>query len=68
MVSVTVGTRTSAVFTASASPALLMGASSRFSRTSNSSIIRVSIASGSLRVTTTRGFFFLAMNSLPPRP
>ena len=58
MRSVTVGTSTSAAFTASTSSAELSGLSSTFSRVSNSSIIRVSIASGSLRVTITSGFFF----------
>ena len=55
--SVTVGTRTCAVFTASASSAWLIGLSSMLSRASNSSRMRVSTASGSLRVTMTRGFF-----------
>ena len=66
MRSVTVGTSTSACFTASASSAWLIGVSSRLSRTSNSSIIRVSIGSGSLRVTTTSGFFF-GPGGIPPR-
>ena len=57
MRSVTVGTSTSAVFTASTSWVGVSGLSSAFSRVSNSSIIRVSIASGSFRVTITSGFF-----------
>ena len=57
MRSVTVGTSTSAAFTASTSSAALSGLSSAFSRVSNSSISRVSIASGSFRVTITSGFF-----------
>ena len=56
MRSVTVGTSTSAVVTASASAAWLIGLSSRLSRVSNSSRMRVSTLSGSLRVTTTSGF------------
>src|SRR5579864_9365422 len=55
--SVTVGTRISAVRTASINWSCVSGVSSRLSRASNSSRIRVSIESGSLRVTTTRGFF-----------
>ena len=55
--SVTVGTTTSATFTASISSAWLKAWSSWFRRVSNSSIIRVSIASGSFRVTITNGFF-----------
>src|SRR5919106_45635 len=62
--SVTVGTRISAVLTASIRAALVIGVSLSFSRVSNSSIIRVSIASGSLRVTTTSGF--LRTMQLPP--
>src|SRR5262249_26589550 len=58
MRSVTVGTSTSAVFTASTSWAAVSGLSSVFSLVSNSSISRVSIASGSVRVTITSGFFF----------
>jgi len=54
--SVTVGTRISAVRTASISCAWVSGVSSSFSLVSNSSIIRVSIGSGSLRVTTMTGF------------
>ena len=46
--SVTVGTSTSAVFTASASSAWLIGLSSTLSRASNSSRMRVSTASGQL--------------------
>jgi hypothetical protein len=44
-------------FTASTSWAELSGLSSALSRVSNSSISRVSIASGSFRVTITSGFF-----------
>ncbi len=61
IVSVTVGTSTSAVRTASAICSGVIGVSSRFSLASNSSRIRVSIESGSLRVTTTRGFFLTDM-------
>ena len=57
MRSVTVGTSTSAVFTASTSWARVSGLSSALSRVSNSSISRVSIASGRFRVTITSGFF-----------
>ena len=53
--SVTVGTSTSAAFTASTSCAWLIGASSRLRRTLNNSAMRVSIASGSFRVTMTSG-------------
>src|SRR6266404_540277 len=53
--SVTVGTSTSQVLTAAMSWAWDMGLSARLRRTSNSSIIRVSMESGSLRVTTTTG-------------
>ena len=60
--SVTVGTSTSAVRTASAICSGVIGVSSRLSRASNSSRIRVSIESGSLRVTTTRGFFLTDMS------
>ena len=59
MRSVTVGTSTSADFTASISSALLMGSSVALSRVLNSSIIRVSTTSGSLRVTMTRGLRLL---------
>src|SRR3954471_3829911 len=62
--SVTVGTSTSAIFTASASCAWLIGLSSRLSRVSNSSHIRVSTVSGNLRVTTTSGFLPFAIS--PP--
>ena len=62
--SVTVGTSTSATFTASASSAWLIGLSSRLRRVSNSSRIRVSTVSGSLRVTTTSGFLPFAIS--PP--
>ena len=44
-----------AVFTASTNVPLDIGQSSKFNWTSNNSIIRVSITSGSLRVTTTLG-------------
>ncbi len=54
MRSVTVGTSTSALLTASARSDWLMGASSRLRRASNSSRMRVSTMSGSLRVTTTK--------------
>src|SRR5215510_2452227 len=54
--SVTVGTRTCAVLTASTSSACVMGLSSMLRRASNSSRMRVSTTSGSLRVTTTSGF------------
>ena len=57
ILSVTVGTRTCAALTASASSAWLMGVSATLRRASNSSRMRVSIASGSLRVTMTSGFF-----------
>jgi hypothetical protein len=40
----------------------VIGVSSRFNLASNSSRIRVSIESGSLRVTTTRGFFLTDMS------
>ena len=60
--SVTVGTSTSAVRTASAICSGVIGVSSRLSRASNSSRMRVSIESGSLRVTTTRGFFLTDMS------
>ena len=58
MRSVTVGTSTSAVLTASTSSAAVIGLSSAFRRVSNSSISRVSIALGRVRVTITSGFFF----------
>ena len=66
-----------AVRTASAICSDVIGVSSRLSRASNSSRIRVSIESGSLRVTTTRGFFLTDIScsheaelnkSLPFRP
>src|SRR5690606_39194480 len=57
--SVTVGTRTSAFWTASMSSLWLIGLSSTLSRASNSSRMRVSTTSGSLRVTITRGFLAL---------
>src|SRR4051812_29428427 len=50
--SVTVGTSTSAIFTASASCAWLIGLSSRLSGVSNSSHLRVPPVPGNLRVTT----------------
>ncbi len=56
ILSVTVGTRTSASRMAAASSVWDMGASDSFSRASNSSRMRVSIMSGSLRVTMTSGF------------
>ena len=56
--SVTVGTSTSAAFTASTSCGPVIGLSSALRRVSNSSMRRVSIASGSFRVTITSGFFF----------
>ena len=62
IMSVTVGTSTSAVRTASAICSGVIGVSSRLSLASNSSRIRVSIESGSLRVTTTRGFFLTDMS------
>src|SRR6267142_2138473 len=67
MRSVTVGTSTSAVFTASTSCGELSGVSSALSRVSNNSISRVSMASGSFRVTITSGFFFelVGMSSGP---
>ena len=65
ILSVTVGTSTSAVRSASASSAWVMGWSSTLSRASKSSRIRVSTTSGSLRVTTTSGFFLL-MTGLTP--
>jgi hypothetical protein len=55
MRSLTVGTKTSAVFAASINSVCVIGRSSRLSRASNSSRMRVSIASGSLRVTITSG-------------
>src|SRR6185437_7860124 len=61
--SVTVGTRTSAVFTASASWLCVMGLSSGLRRVSKSSRIRSSTESGSLRVTITSGFFVFAIDS-----
>ena len=62
IMSVTVGTSTSAVRAASAICSGVIGVSSRLIRASNSSRIRVSIESGSLRVTTTRGFFLTDMS------
>lgn len=56
----TVGTRMSAVRIASASWSGVIGVSSRLSRVSKSSRMRVSVLSGSFRVTTTRGFFLPA--------
>ncbi len=66
MRSVTVGTSTSADLQASISSVWLIARSSRFRRVSNSSIIRVSIASGSFRVTTTTGFCFAILSPLAP--
>ncbi len=63
MRSVTVGTSTSAVFTASISSARPIGSSAVLSLVLNSSIIRVSTTSGSLRVTTTRGLRLLMRES-----
>ncbi len=60
--SVTVGTRISADRTASAICPTVIGVSSRLSRASNNSRMRVSVESGSLRVTTTRGFFLTDMS------
>jgi hypothetical protein len=60
--SVTVGTSTSAVRTASAICSGVIGWSSRLIRASNNSRMRVSIESGSFRVTTTRGFFLTDMS------
>ena len=62
MGSVTVGTSTSAVFTASISSARLIGLSSSLRRVSNNSRIRVSTWSGSLRVTMTSGLRRLAIH------
>ena len=62
--SVTVGTRTCAVFTASINSSLVMGRSSILSAALNSSRIRVSIVSGRRRVTTICGFCFMT-NVLP---
>jgi hypothetical protein len=55
ILSVTVGTSTSAFFTASTSWDWLIGSSVSFSVVANSSRIRVSTTSGSLRVTMTVG-------------
>ena len=57
--SVTVGTSTSAVFTASTSSAGVGGWSASFRRVSKSSRMLVSTRSGSLRVTTTSGLVLL---------
>ena len=59
--SVTVGTSTSAAFSASPSWAWVIGLSSRLRRVSNSSRMRVSTLSGSLRVTITSGFLPFGM-------
>ena len=59
ILSVTLGTRTSAVRTASISSAGPSGASVTLRRASKSSRIRVSTTSGSLRVTTTSGFLLV---------
>ena len=61
MESVTVGTKTSAVLIASTNWSWDIGLSLTFRLTSNSSIIRVSVASGNLRVTTTFVFFLAIM-------
>ena len=61
MRSVTVGTSTSALFTASASWAWVIGLSSGLRRASKSSRMRSSTLSGSLRVTTTSGFLVFAI-------
>ncbi len=53
--SVTVGTRMSALPSAARKASRAIGSSVSLSRVSNSSIIRVSITSGSFRVTTTSG-------------
>src|SRR6516164_5983887 len=60
--SVTVGTRISAERAASTICSGVIGVSSRLSLASNSSRMRVSIESGNLRVTTTRGFFLTDMS------
>ncbi len=60
----TVGTRMSAARTASASLSGVIGVSSMLSRVSNSSRMRVSVMSGSFRVTTTRGFFLAGTMSV----
>jgi hypothetical protein len=54
--SLTVGTSTSAMRMADARSSGDIGWSSRLRRASNSSRIRVSMVSGSFRVTTTNGF------------
>ena len=64
ILSVMVGTRMSALLTASVSSAVAMAWSSRLSLASNNSRMRVSTTSGSLRVTTTRGLF-LTMTVAP---
>src|SRR5262249_40174455 len=61
MRSVTVGTSTSAVLTASASSDWVIGLSSILSLASNNSRMRVSTRSGNLRVTITSGFFRLVI-------
>src|SRR6516165_2302039 len=61
ILSVTVGTNTSAVLTAWPSSPWLMGLSPTLSRASKSSHMRVSTASGSLRVTLTIGLFAVGM-------
>ena len=63
MRSVTVGTSTSAVLTASASWPCVIGLSSGLSRASKSSRMRSSTLSGSLRVTMTSGFLLFGMCS-----
>ena len=64
MSSVTVGTSTSAAFTASTRSAG-EGLSPRLRRVSNSSHMRVSTTSGRWRVTTTTGLFFIGSASTP---
>src|ERR1700685_1401275 len=59
---------TSAVLAAATSSAWLIGLSSAVSRASNSSRMRISTLSGSLRVTTTSGFLPDAMYCLLRKP
>ena len=63
--SVTVGTSTSAIFSASVICGGVIGLSSTLSRASNSSRMRVSTTSGSLRVTMTMGFLALVGMGVP---
>ena len=67
MRSVMVGTSTSAVRIASTSSSCVSGLSLSLRRVSNSSHMRVSITSGSRRVTTTSGFFFGISLVVPSR-